>query len=285
MEDSELSTRDVKSKSDGWVNVPSSPSSPVPIKDVLADFTAEEKFALYRTARGHSGVEGTKHKHNQLLIGTGGGSLISYAQSSNVTPLSLISQGSQNYNRIGLQIKSRSVTARLGFYWVNSDTIGSVINTEALKTPNPIRLIVLWDNAPLVGGVIIGSDLNPATDVDSVLTTLGQGQINNDIAAYNNITHGTRFEILRDEVICPEQVWATTLASGTTIAAFKSYTLHLDLKDRIMTYQNTANNSQLDHALQLLLVCNQPITTTPANVQCIPTVVGTVDFTFSDLVD
>lgn len=223
-------------KSDGKGSSPPSPSPTDPsveLSKLLKDLTPAEVFSLYRGGTSGFGSGGGKHKH-YYGINVGGTTNVPIGLATPATPLSQIPLGTNPTNRLTTQVRLHSLNLRFSFQWTIG-IAGATVNQFNIEIA-PIRILILWDNMPLIGTSIYATDTGAPTDTGAVcntLTTTGTAgfMAYGTQACYNSVTHGTRYAILHDELEHPEQ-WNTWFANGVgTLSSTTSSSL-------LVTYLN-----------------------------------------------
>lgn len=234
---------------DGKASPPPSPRAVVDLSKIGPDAIRE----IYAAMHGNKVSLSSKFKHFTTTTSTfplaGAGSTSPY-------PMGDIPQGSgEDEQRLGLQARVRSCTLRAYLTWSNQVAVANV--GSATQTPNPIGVMVLWDKMPAIGAAVLATDTLPPSSDAAILNTNGLGSTYNDIATYNYMTHGTRFEILYHKVHMPPLTawWSTT---NTYCGHVMRLEEEIQCHDRLVTWYGTGGSNILENRLLVLFYCDPP---------------------------
>lgn len=149
--------------------------------------------------------------------------------------------------------------------WLNT-AINPTTNTGYLLMMLPVRVVFAIDRMPpLVSQWAENTTFPPSGDASIVDTgAYTNPTYYNTQAPYNINTHGTRFHILKDEVICPgEHAFPLYGNNGSSVATgcMANYNWYLEPKC-ISTWFDTSSGNILENAILMWVMCDNTANTT-----------------------
>lgn len=250
-------------------------------------------FALYGARVKSSGggvLVGGKHKHFYTFGGYATTYTIPSAAATTAFCVNLIPETDNEVGRITRQVRLRSIDFRFLIGWLTVPN-GSQSDAHAFACV-PVRLIVFWDKMPIGNGTnttktaglwpVWAEDVYDAVGENAVVNTLGAGINANCNAVWNFNTMGTRYEIIHDEVFCPQQnPYSNNIAGVPGVYREMRHHINIPLGDRICTYADDSNDGQLtqlmDHQLFYHIIADGNLTSQSATFQL------TTDLIFTDV--
>lgn len=229
--------------------------SPAPLAPVLSGpsrlpgISADKLLAAYMEG-GRGKISGKYKKWTSVTALAA----ISSAAANTAYLLGTVPQGTtSNFARLGTQIRMHSLTWRGEFFWAANT---AKANGVAANQTVPIRLTIYVDKMPALGGSTFAENLVTPVSFASIFTTNAQGEGYNSVAPYNLNTHGTRYDILVDEIIRPRNQFAVT--DGTTVwaGAAENREFHIPLHGKLCSYFNTAGTDLLENSLEYMIECD-----------------------------
>lgn len=218
-------------------------------------------------------------KHKAYCASINGAALVANlgsASTSQCVNLGDIDSGSEYYERIGTQVRCHHLNMRFSIKWSYNSQTNQIV--EATQLPPKVRLVLCWDK--LAGVNYTGTDIRQWSDVGdtdpcisgaSLMQSLAQGTVGAGVAArynstlpYNYNTHGTRYKILRDEVIQSDRTTLNPQASinGTNVLHAFNHTFewNVPLHGEMVTWVADTGSSQSKNELCFWAVMDAPIT-------------------------
>lgn len=257
---------------------------PTPSPSLPAKLTNDDLLAFYRS----SSKKGIVHKRIQSFHGS-----LNPTDAATATPFNLgdVAQGDDpRYERLGLQTRADHLKLRFRCQWAGDNAAGTTsVIWQALLSPVGVRIVVFWDKMPLLAGsttsvepsVIWAEDALTPGGMGAMTLTGLLGTSGNTVAPFNPNTHGTRYEILHDEVIRPQNLNNGQNGGGVSLAVSANqfnFERYIDLKNRKQTYYTTTASSVIDNCLYMFVI-RDIMTTGAAPV----TYNFTADFQFTDV--
>lgn len=229
-----------------------------------SQLSSDDLISFYR-----SGKKGIAHKRLQTWYDS-----TSPATAATAVPseLSDISQGTDEIaQRLGRQIRCNHLRFRGRFQWSGTNSSAVAAQIEALMIPQTVRVVIFWDLMPLVVGTnsttepscIWAQNAVYATGMGALVLTGTYGAAHNVTAPWSPTTHGTRYHILRDELIRPKNMPVSGNSGGVTNATVGNQVTidwTIPLHQKIITYSTATATSSIDRKLYMMIMQDAIVT-------------------------